>query len=114
MSQFQVMIVEDEVLICDDLEAVLTSIDYNVISMAHNGEEAVEKLAENTPDLVLLDINLKGRMDGIEVAKTINEFYNIPFVYLTSYASKGVIERAKTTHPMGYLIKPFTEKEIEK
>ena len=112
MSQVQIMIVEDEVLICDDLRAVLTNIDYNVIAVAHNGEDALDKLTRYLPDLVLLDINLKGGLDGIQVGKTINELYDIPFVYLTSYASRGVLDRAKSTHPLGYVVKPFTEKEI--
>ena len=112
MSEIRVLVVEDEPLIAEDIRDLLDSMDYEISAHAMSGEEALEELADNTPDIVLLDINLEGEMDGIQVGEILHKEYQLPFVYLTSYANKSTVERAKHTHPMGYIVKPFDEKDL--
>ncbi len=112
MSEISVLIVEDEPLIAEDISEYLTNQDYRVSGLAYNVEDAIEALAQDCPDIALLDINLGGNMDGFKIAETINKLYNIPFLYLTSYSAKSVIEQAKYTRPMGYIVKPFDENNL--
>ena len=112
MSQIQILIVEDEVIIAKDIARILEGIDYGVSAIALDGTTALEELQAHPPDLALLDINLGGEPDGITVASFIQENLDIPFIYLTSYATELIIDRAKRTRPMGYIIKPFSEKDL--
>jgi AmiR/NasT family two-component response regulator len=73
---------------------------------------ALHELSSNTPDIVLLDINLGSNIDGIDIAEIINKRYQIPFIYLTSYADRSTVDRAKHTRPMGYIVKPFDERDL--
>lgn len=107
-----ILIVEDEVIIAEDIRKNLQKLGYLVPSIASSGEEAVKKVEETNPDLVLMDIVLKGKMDGIEAADKIRSRFNIPVVYLTAYADDETLERAKITEPFGYIIKPFSEREL--
>ena len=86
---------------------------YQVLGIVDNGEEAVEKAGETTPNLILMDIVLKGEMDGIEAAQEIRERYNIPIIYLTAYSDEKTLQRAKVTEPFGYVLKPFEDREIQ-
>ncbi len=112
MSSIRVLIVEDEALIAEDIRDCLLSQDYEVIDVVHNAEDAILSIEKNQLDVALLDINLHGHYEGIELGKLITNQYNFPFVYLTSYAHKFIIEKAKITRPMGYIVKPFSEKDL--
>lgn len=112
MTKIIVLIVEDEPLIAEDIKEHLTYADYWVDHIVYNKEEALLSLSAAKPDIALLDINLGNNMDGIEIAKEINEKHKIPFLYLTSYSSKEVLELAKPTRPMGYIVKPFNERDL--
>ncbi len=108
----RIMVVEDEAVVADDIRRSLQNMNYAVPAIASSGEEAIEKAHQYDPDLVLMDIVLKGEMDGIEAAKQIRSHLDVPLVYLTAYSDKKILERAKTTEPFGYLIKPFKEREL--
>ncbi|HZV44263.1 MAG TPA: response regulator [Saprospiraceae bacterium] len=112
MSQIKILIVEDEVLIARDIARTLKGIDYEVTGIAYDGQSALKELKAYLPDLAILDINLGGEPDGIAVAKYIQDTLDIPFIFLTSYASEMIIDKAKRTRPMGYIVKPFSEKDL--
>lgn len=113
MPNAKLLIVEDEEIVAFDIESTLKSLNYEVLAIVASGEDAIAAVAETQPDLVLMDIMLKGSMDGIEAAKKIRTCFHIPVVYLTAYADANSLDRAKTTEPFGYLIKPFEEKELQ-
>ena len=109
----QVLVVEDEIIIAEDIQRKLKKMGYAVPVIVSSGEEAIKKAKENNPDLVLMDIVIHGKMDGIETAEQIRSCFDIPVVYLTAYADEKTLERAKITEPFGYLIKPFKERELQ-
>ena len=109
----QIMIVEDEIIIAEGLMRKLKAMGYAVPAIVSSGEEAIKKVKENNPDLILMDIVIHGKMDGIETAAQIHSLFDIPIVYLTAYADEKTLERAKITEPFGYLIKPFKERELQ-
>lgn len=108
----RVLIVEDERIVAEDLERSLDKLGYSVLGIVSSGEEAVKKTEELGPDLALVDIVLKGGMDGIEAAREIQSRLKIPVVYVTAYADDETLERAKVTEPFGYIVKPFEEREL--
>lgn len=108
-----ILIVEDERIIAEDLRNILQSLGYTVMKIVSTGEEAISILKNNKPDLILVDIVLTGQIDGIEMAEYIKSRYNIPIVYLTAYADKDIVTRAKVTEPYGYIIKPFEDRELQ-
>ncbi|MCG2736691.1 MAG: response regulator [Candidatus Methanoperedenaceae archaeon] len=108
-----ILVVEDEIIIAEDIQRKLKKMGYDVTAIVSSGEEAIKKVKENIPDLILMDIVIYGEMDGIETAGQINSLFDIPVVYLTAYADEKTIERAKVTEPFGYLIKPFKERELQ-
>ena len=112
MGKPRILVVEDESIIAKDIENALKEMKYTVAGIAFSGEDAVKKAAETKPDLVLMDIVLRGKMDGIEAAEQIRTWLNIPIVYLTAYEDEKTLGRAKLTEPFGYLIKPFDEREL--
>jgi PAS domain S-box-containing protein len=99
-----ILIVEDETIIAIDIETRLTALGYNVIGSAKSGEEVLSFIEERQPTLILMDINLGGKIDGIQTASI---SYDIPVIYLTAYADESTLGRAKLTQPYGYIIKPF-------
>ncbi len=109
----QVLVVEDEIIVADDIRKRLIRMGYNVPVAVSSGKEAIEKANENLPDLVLMDIVLRGDMDGIEAAEKIHSSLDIPVVYLTAYADEKTLQRARITEPYGYIIKPFKERELQ-
>lgn len=109
----QILIVEDEVLIALGIQKKLEKFGYFVTGIASSGEAALAKAIELRPDLVLMDIVIQGRLDGIEAAKRIQEQFDTPVVYLTAYSDQEHLHRAKTTEPFGYLLKPFNDRELE-
>ncbi|HTY21679.1 MAG TPA: response regulator [Desulfomonilaceae bacterium] len=112
MSKARIMIVEDDGIIAKDMAVSLRDIGYEVSSVVARGEDAVKKAEEDRPDLVIMDVVLRGKMDGIEAADIIRARSKIPVVYLTAHADPETLERAKPTEPGGYLIKPFAEAEL--
>jgi PAS domain S-box-containing protein len=112
MSDERILIVEDEVVVAEDIKQTLEKTGYRVVDIVGRGEEAVEMARRYTPDLVLMDIVLKGKMDGIEAADTIKSELNVPVVYLTAYIDEEKLERAKVTESFGYILKPFDNREL--
>ncbi|MEI6457218.1 MAG: HD domain-containing phosphohydrolase [bacterium] len=112
MEKKKIMVVEDERIVAHDLARQLTDLGYDVVATAYSGEEAVEKVGELHPDLVLMDIVLAGKMDGIEAAAKIAAISGAPVVYLTSYADDKTFGRAKLTGPSGYILKPVEKKQL--
>lgn len=113
MSHAQILIVEDEVIIAVGIQKKLENFGYSVAGIASSGEEALAQTIELQPDLVLMDIVIKGAMDGIAAAQRIQEQFDIPVIYLTAYSDQIHLNRAKTTAPFGYLLKPFNDRELE-
>jgi CheY-like chemotaxis protein/DNA-binding PadR family transcriptional regulator len=109
----KILVVEDEAIILLQLEEILYAIGYTVAGLAASGEDAVEKARRLKPDLVLMDIVMPGRMNGIDAAKIITEELDIPVVFVTSYADDTIIEKAKSVKPYGYIVKPFNELVIK-
>ncbi|HEX3002361.1 MAG TPA: response regulator, partial [Methanoregula sp.] len=109
----KILVVDDEAIITMQLEERLTAMGYNVVGMAVSGQEAIEKARKLAPDLVLMDIVMPGKMNGIEAAKTIIGELDIPVVFVTSYADDTIIAKAKQVGPYGYIVKPFNELEIK-
>jgi DNA-binding NarL/FixJ family response regulator len=108
----KVLVVEDEPLIAIDIEQILNNINFQVTQTAFSVEEALKSLANNTPDAVLLDINLGEEKNGIDIAHIINQQYQIPFIFLTSHADRITLDEAKKAKPSGYIVKPFDERDL--
>lgn len=107
-----IMIVEDERVVAKDLEMTLRRLGYEVCLTASTGEAAVELVESSQPDLVLMDVRLRGGMDGVEAARLIQFRHDLPVVYLTAFADEVTLRRSLETEPYGYLVKPFREKEL--
>jgi signal transduction histidine kinase/CheY-like chemotaxis protein len=106
------MIVEDEGITALSIEKSLKKMGYEVTSSVSSGEEAVNRATKNKPDLILMDIALAGKMDGIEVAEQIRAIINIPVIYITAHSDDKMMKRIKMTEPFGYIIKPFEDQEL--
>tara|TARA_Y100000294_G_scaffold177566_1_gene203392 strand:- start:1227 stop:1859 length:633 start_codon:yes stop_codon:yes gene_type:complete len=111
-SKIKIMIVEDEVITARSEKQSLEELGYCVSFIAVSGEEAVKKAEEDKPNLVLMDIELKGKMDGIETAGIMRSRFDIPSIFVTAYADDKLLRKAKIVEPFGYLIKPFENKEL--
>ena len=109
----KILIVEDEPVIALDIEMLLEDLNYEITNIEDNAEDAIKSMEDNLPDLVLLDINIEGDVDGVMLAEEINEKFGIPFVFLTSNADKLTINRVKRTNPSGFIVKPFSEKDLQ-
>ncbi|MEG3850229.1 response regulator [Microcoleus sp. herbarium19] len=112
MNPIKILVVEDEIIVAQDIAGRLKKLGYAVTATVASGEEALEKVAENRPDLVLMDIVLKGDMDGVTAAEKIRTRVDVPTVFLTAYADDKTLERAKLTNPFGYIIKPFQQNDL--
>jgi PAS domain S-box-containing protein len=112
MNPTKILVVEDENIVAMDIERGLRHLGYSVVGRASRGEDAIEQAAEHQPDLVLMDIRLKGALDGVEAADRIRRQFSIPVVFLTAYADEPTLERAKRAEAYGYLLKPFEESEL--
>lgn len=112
-DKVNILVVEDEFLLAEDIIDRLTAMNYNIVGHATSADEAL-KLLEITPqvDLLLLDIIIKGGLDGIELARVINEKYKLPFIFLTSNADTYMVERAKSVNPYAYMLKPFNDRQV--
>lgn len=109
----RIMVVEDESIVAEDIKTSLENMGYTVPAVCSTGAEAVRKADELRPDLVLMDIMLKEKMNGITAAGQIRSLFNVPVIYLTAYADDKTLERAKLTEPFGYIIKPFEDRELK-
>ncbi len=112
MTTATILVVEDEAITAMDLQATLQDLGYAVCATASSGAEALQKAEAERPDLVLMDIVLQGEMDGIAAAEQIRTRWGIPVVYLTAHSDAQTIRRASITEPYGYIVKPFTEREL--
>ena len=108
----RILIVEDERITAEDLRDILTDLGYTVTASVSNGLDAIARAEETNPDLALMDIRIKGDMDGTETARVLRERFNIPVIYLTAHADSETVSRAKASEPLGYITKPFQEAEL--
>lgn len=112
MSEVSILIVEDDNVIAQIADWRLKNLGYKVCGKAATGAEAMELLEKHKPDIVLMDINIKGDIDGIETAKLMKERFSIPVVYVTSHSEGPTLERAKETKPDGFILKPFDDDDL--
>ena len=113
MSNKKILIVEDEGIVILHIRKALENLGYTVAGIANYGDDAIVKATEIRPDLVLMDIVLKGVVDGIDAAEKIHAILNIPVIYLTAHADESTLQRAKVTEPFGYIVKPFRERDLQ-
>ena len=112
MTAPQILIVEDEAIVASDISNTLQVLGYAALAVASSGESAIELATAKRPDLVLMDIRLKGSIDGVRAAREISDRLGIPVVYLTAHADERTLRRAKATQPFGYVLKPFDERDL--
>jgi len=112
MTEAQILVVEDENIVAKDIQNRLRNMGYRVPAICASGEDAIDKVAQIHPDLVLMDIMLKGAIDGISAAERIRNLFSVPVIYLTAYSDEATLERARISEPFGYLLKPFEEREL--
>ncbi|MCB0476614.1 MAG: response regulator [Crocinitomicaceae bacterium] len=112
MPKTNILVVEDESIVSKDIQYSLKKLGYNVVGAAATGEKALDLAREHTPDIVIMDIMLKGDMNGIETAQIIKSELKIPVIFLTAYADESTLTKAKVTEPYGYIIKPFKEVDL--
>lgn len=108
----RVLVVEDELLVAEEISDRLASLGLTLTAIATSGDEALKSVEDERPDLVLLDIRLKNEPDGVVVADTIDRRYGIPFVFVTAQADDATLARAQQTRPVGYLLKPFSDRNF--
>jgi CheY-like chemotaxis protein len=107
-----VLIVEDEAIVALDLKLQLQELGYDVIGITASGEAAVAAVQARTPDVILMDVRLQGRLDGIEAAQAIRSTHDVPVIFLTSHSDDATVQRAAHTAAYGYLTKPYQIKEL--
>ncbi len=112
MVSAKILVVEDEIIVARTIANQLTQLDYTVVGIASSGATAIDKANCTQPDLVLMDVVLKGEMDGVTAASQICLQQDVPIVFLTAYADENTLQRAKNTLPMGYIVKPFSPGEL--
>lgn len=112
MSKERIMIVEDESIVAMGIKHKLEDLGYDVVGIVATGEGAVSTALKTVPDLILMDIVIKGDLDGIEAAQQIHKHQDTPIIYITAYSDEEVLERARITEPYGYILKPFKKSEI--
>jgi CheY-like chemotaxis protein len=114
MPEGRILIVEDEHIVAMGIKRMLKSLGYTLAGVASSGEDAISKTESTFPDLVLMDIMLKGDINGIEAAKEIKTRFDVPVVYLTACSESKIVEHAWKTGPLGYIVKPFDERDLQK
>ncbi len=113
MAKVRILIVEDESIVAKDIQNSLKNLGYQVSAVVNSGDKAIREVEESRPDIILMDIMLKGSMTGIDAAKQIKDRFSIPVIFLTAYADDNTLNKAKIIEPYGYIIKPFREKELQ-
>ena len=111
-KEFTTLIVEDEAIIAMDIQRRLKTIGYTYSIIKGHSADAINYLSLHDPDLILCDINIHGDLDGIDVAAYVQEHKSIPLIFITALSDKGTLDRAKKTLPYGYIVKPFTDKDL--
>lgn len=109
----KILVVEDEALIAMDIKEKLIDMGYDVLKITDNGADAIKFAEELKPDIILMDIVIKGNMDGIEAAEIIWEKFNIPSLFLTAYNTDSITQRARKFNPMDFLLKPFDDNDLQ-
>ena len=112
MTGETILVVEDEAIVAKEIQEKLQESGYAVPVIVASGKEAIKEAGRIKPDLILMDIVLEGKIDGITAADSIMGSYDIPVVYITAHADDNTVERARKTHPFGYIVKPFTQKQL--
>jgi CheY-like chemotaxis protein len=112
MNRAKILVVEDESEVAETLKIMLKKFGYNVVGCENKAESAIQKAGNLHPDLVLMDIELSGKMDGVEAADAIRKKYHIPVIYITALCDAKTLERVGASVPYGYILKPFTENEL--
>jgi len=112
MSIAKVFIVEDEAITALDIKRTLEKLNYEIVGVTDRGEDAIKMVDKSDPDIILMDITLKGELDGIETARLLNIQTSIPIVYLTAHFDDETIERSKSTIPYGFLLKPLNDRDL--
>ncbi|HOV14968.1 MAG TPA: response regulator, partial [Spirochaetota bacterium] len=112
MDSTKIMIVEDEFIIAEDIKDVLTKLGYKISAIAFSGEQALKELEVQLPDLVLMDVMLRGDLDGIDTANQIIQKYKLPVIFLTANTDQATLQRVKSSEAYGYILKPFEQKEL--
>ena len=112
-QELRALIVEDETLIAEELKERLSRLGFSVIAAVDSAEEGIEIATSECPDLVLLDIRLKGKKDGVQAAEEINRRVDVPIVYLTAYSDQLTVNRARRTQYDGFLLKPFHRHDLQ-
>ena len=111
-NKIRILIVEDETLVSFDLKNIISNLGYEVVGVVRTGEDAFSKAFQEKPDLILMDIMLSGKLNGIDTAEQIKKSMDVPIIYLTAYGDNETLQNAKLTKPFGYIIKPFEERTI--
>ncbi|MFO0321041.1 MAG: LytTR family transcriptional regulator DNA-binding domain-containing protein [Bacteroidota bacterium] len=111
-SLINVYIVEDESIVAKDIFNCLKKLGYNIAGTTNNSEDAIKEIFVLKPDIVLMDIMIKGSVSGIDVAEILRKEYNIPVIFLTAFADESTLSKAKITEPYGYILKPFKEVDL--
>lgn len=113
MKPIKILIVEDELILAKNLARKLKRCGYEILGIADSGVKAIAKVAETQPDLILMDIVLKGNLDGIATSRKIQAEYQIPIIYLSSYSDRNTLKQARETHPQGYIVKPYNIEDVK-
>lgn len=113
MTRDRIMIVEDEKIIAQHIKSILNGIGFDISGVTDTGEDAVMMAGRDLPDLVLMDNKLRGEMDGAEAGKMIWKNLGIPIIFLTAFSDAEILERSKEAEPLGYIVKPFSGKDLE-
>jgi DNA-binding LytR/AlgR family response regulator len=113
MPKIKVFVVEDESIVSKDIQNSLLKLNYDVVGSASSAENALDLLKEISPDIVLMDIMLKGYMNGIQAAEIVKLDYSLPVIFLTAYADEDTLSKAKISEPYGYILKPFKEIDLQ-
>ena len=112
MSQYKVLIVEDDPMISESLSDIVHVLGHEVVGIADNAVKAIELCSEKEPQIALLDIQIGGDIDGVDLAEMINDEFDIPFIFTTAFADNNTITRARERGPFGYLVKPYGVKDL--
>lgn len=112
MNKIRALIVEDELIIAEDIADILSDNEYEVVDLCKSYNAAVFSIEKHQPDILLLDIKLKGEKDGIDLAHKVRAEYKIPFIFISSHSDSGTVKRAVEVNPYGYLIKPFEDSDV--
>lgn len=113
MNKSRIFVVEDDPLIADSLQSTIEDMGHECVGLSDNAFDALSEILTLMPDLVLLDINIEGDKDGVDIAISLQKKTNVPFIFVTAYADSRTVERCKAVNPVGYIVKPFREIDIQ-